>query len=382
MTCGAVAIVGAAETEQIGIVPEMSMLDLHADASLRALRDAGLGIHDVDGIATAVPWPVEVAPYLGITPRWADGTMVGGCSFMLHVRHAAAAIEAGLCDTVLISHGESGRSGLGRARPALDPGSLVGQFEAPYGAVTAVTRFTVPAARFLHDRGMGAEDLAQVVVAQRRWSNPNPRAVRRELATVDDVLAAPMIADPFTRDMCCPVTDGGAALVMVAADRVDSLKLNSPPVYLLGAGESVEAAMVSELQELGSFNAFRRSGSAALAEAGLGVGDIDHLMIYDAFAHVPLYGLEDLGFVARGESGAFIAAGHTSPAGKLPMNTNGGGLNYTHTGMYGMFAIQEAVRQLRGEACVQVGGARTSLVLGVGMMFGAAGCLVLSGERP
>jgi acetyl-CoA acetyltransferase len=229
---------------------------------------------------------------------------------------------------------------------------------------------------------MGAEDLAQVVVAQRRWSNANPRAVRRDLATVDDVLAAPMIADPFTRDMCCPVTDGGAALVMVSADRVDSLSLNSPPVYLLGAGESVEAAIVSEMEDLGSFHAFRRSGTAALREAGLGTGDIDHLMIYDAFAHVPLYGLEDLGFVGRGESGAFVAAGHTSPGGKLPMNTNGGGLNYTHTGMYGMFAIQEAVRQLRGEACRQVDGVGTSLVLGVGMMFGAAGRLVLSGGRP
>jgi acetyl-CoA acetyltransferase len=377
MKGSAVAIVGAAETAELGTIPNSSMLELHAEASLLALANAGLTTRDVDGIATAVPWPVEVAPYLGITPRWADGTMVGGCSFMLHVRHAAAALNAGLCDVVLISHGESGRSGLGRARPALDPSSLLGQFESPFGAIIGPTRFTVPARRFLTDRGMDATDLANVVVAQRRWANPNPRALRRALATVDEVLAAPMVSDPFTRDMCCPSTDGGAALVMVREERVSSMNLQSPPVYVLGAGESIEAAIVSEMKDLSSFEAFRRAGAAAFAEAGISYSDVDHLMIYDAFAHVPLYGLEDLGFVGFGESGSFIADGNTSPGGSLPMNTNGGGLNYTHTGMYGMFAIQEAVRQLRGEATVQVPDVEISFVQGVGMMFGAAGSLVL-----
>jgi acetyl-CoA acetyltransferase len=308
--------------------------------------------------------------------------MVGGCSFMLHVRHAAAAIAAGAASVVLITHGESGRSRVGAGHRPQNAASPAGQFEAPFGAVTPYATFTVPALRFLHDRGMSRRDLAEVVVAQRDWAEGNPRAFRRKPVTVDQVLDGPPVAYPFTRDMCCVVTDGGGALVLTSAERAADLPGGEHAVYLLGSGEACEAPLLSQMDDVGSFGAFRRSAAEAFATAGVSHADIDHLMGYDAFAHLPLYMLEDLGFTGRGESGAFIADGHTRKGGKLPMNTNGGGLSYTHTGMYGMFAIQEAVRQLRGEAGAQVPGVTISFVQGVGMSFGASGSLVLAGRQP
>jgi acetyl-CoA acetyltransferase len=379
---GNVAIIGASETREVGVLPDRSMIQLHAEAALAALADAGLTAADVDGVATAGPLPVEVSHHLGITPRWLDGTMVGGCSFMLHVRHAAAAIAAGEASVVLITHGESGRSRVGAGAYRANPASAQGQFEAPFGALAPYATFTVPAQRFLHERGMSRRDLAEVVVAQREWAVDNPRAFRRKPVTVEQVLAGPPIAYPFTRDMCCVVTDGGGALVLTSAERAADLPGGKNAVYLLGSGESSEAPLMSQMDDVGSFGAFRRASAEAFATAGVCHADIDHFMGYDAFAHLPLYMLEDVGFVGRGESGAFIADGHTRKGGSLPMNTNGGGLSYTHTGMYGMFAIQEAVRQLRGQAAVQVPGVTISFVQGVGMFFAAAGSLVLSSRRP
>jgi acetyl-CoA acetyltransferase len=379
---GNAAIIGASETREVGVLPDRSMIQLHAEAALAALADAGLAAADVDGVATAGPLPLEVSHHLGITPRWLDGTMVGGCSFMLHVRHAAAAIAAGEASVVLITHGESGRSRVGVGAYRSNPASAQGQFEAPFGALAPYATFTVPALRFLHERGMSRRDLAEVVVAQREWAVDNPRAFRRKPVTAEQVLDGPPVAYPFTRDMCCVVTDGGGALVLTSAERATDLPGGGPAVYLLGSGESSEAPLMSQMDDPGSFGAFRRASAEAFATAGVSHADIDHFMGYDAFAHLPLYMLEDVGFVGRGESGAFIAEGHTRKGGSLPMNTNGGGLSYTHTGMYGMFAIQEAVRQLRGQAAVQVPGVTVSFVLGVGMFFGAAGSLVLSSRRP
>jgi acetyl-CoA acetyltransferase len=178
------------------------------------------------------------------------------------------------------------------------------------------------------------------------------------------------------------VTDGGGALVITSADRARNLRNAKRPVYLLGSGEACDSPMVSLMDDMTSSKGFKRASKQAFEESGIKHADVDHLMIYDAFAHLPLYGLEDLGFVGRGEAGAFIQAGHTRPGGKLPLNTNGGGILYTHTGMYGMFAILEAVRQLRGEAYKQVDGVKTSVVQGVGGMFTAAATLVLSNQEP
>jgi acetyl-CoA acetyltransferase len=379
---GGVAIVGASETREVGVLPDRSMIQLHAEAALLALADAGLTAADVDGVATAGPLPLEVSHHLGLTPRWLDGTMVGGCSFMLHVRHAAAAIAAGEASVVLVTHGESGRSRVGVGGYRQNAAAPQGQFEAPFGALAPYATFTVPALRFLHERGMGRRDLAEVVVAQREWAAGNPRAFRRKPVTVEQVLDGPPIAYPFTREMCCVVTDGGGALVLVSAERAADLPSAGHAVYLLGSGEASEAPMMSQMDDPGSFGAFRRASAEAFATAGVAPADIDHFMGYDAFAHLPLYMLEDVGFVGRGESGAFIADGHTRKGGRLPMNTNGGGLSYTHTGMYGMFAIQEAVRQLRGEAAAQVPGVTISFVQGVGGFFWAAGSLVLSNRQP
>jgi acetyl-CoA acetyltransferase len=377
MRC-ATAIVGAAETTELGRIPDKSQIQLHADAALNTLADAGLEPSDVDGIATAGKSPTAVAHYLGIVPKWVDGTGVGGCSFMLHVRHATAALEAGLCETVLITHGESGRSQVGRARFARSPASLQGQFEMPFGPVGPPTLFTLPVLRYLKEYGLTEEDLAWVAVVQREWAGRNPRASHRDPITVEDVLGSRMIAFPFRKLMCCLVTDGGGALILTRAERARHFPQR--PVYIVGSGESVETPLVSQMEDFTSSRAFRVAGEEAFASAGIAHDDVDHLMIYDAFAHLPLYGLEDLGFVGRGEAAAFVRERHTAPEGRLPLNTNGGGLSYMHSGMYGMYALQESVRQLRGTAPAQVKDARISFCLGVGGMFGAAGAVVFSNE--
>ena len=377
-----VAIVGAAETTELGVIPHMSQLQLHADAALNTLADAGLTAADIDGVATAGESPTAIAHYLGITPKWVDGTQVGGCSFMIHVRHAVAAIQQGFCETVLITHGESGRSGIGggRFRGGGGSASLAGQFEMPYGVVGAPTMFTLPVLRYMKDYGMSQEQLATVAVVQREWASKNPRASFRELITVEDVLKSRLIAYPFHLLECCLVTDGGGALILVSGERAADFPRK--PVYVIGTGESVETPMISQMEDLTSSRAFRVAGAEAMKSAGIGRDDVHHMMIYDAFAHLPIYGLEDLGFCGRGEAASFIADGNTRPGGKLPLNTNGGGLSYMHSGMYGMYALQESVRQLRGVAPAQVAGAEISLCLGVGGMFGASGCVVMSNIGP
>jgi acetyl-CoA acetyltransferase len=375
-----VAVVGAAETTKMGVIPDLSVIGLHADAALNALADCGLKPSDIDGVATAGISPTELAYYLGVTPTWADGTSVGGCSFMLHVRHAAAAINEGLCSTVLITHGESGKSRIGAGRFGGAASSLAGQFEMPYGPVGPPSMFTVPVLRYLKTYGLTEEDLAWPAVIQREWAAKNPRATFKDPITVDDVLNSRMIAWPFRILMCCLVTDGGGALILTSAERAKDFP--QKPVYILGTGESVETPMVSQMEDFTSSKAFRVSGKKAFEESGIKHADVDHLMIYDAFAHLPLYGLEDLGFCKPGEAAAFIKERNTAIGGKLPLNTNGGGLSYMHSGMYGMYALQESVRQMRGVAPAQVPGAKISVSHGVGGMFGASGTIVFSNEAP
>ncbi len=372
------AIVGAAETTSLGKVPGLSQIGLHIDAALNAMADAGLKPSDIDGIATAQESPVAVAAHLGVRPRWIDGTSVGGSSFLLHLRHATAAIMAGMCTTVLITHGESGRSGIGALPlPHYPPGTPQGQFETPYGTNWAPTLFTLTAMRYLHAYGLGVDALAEVVVAQRRWAALNPRATLKDQVDVASVLADRQIAYPFTLPMCCLVSDGGGALIVTSAERAKDF---AAPVYIAGSGEGCETTLISQMADYRSSRGFRDAGSQAFASAGLSPADVDHLMIYDAFAHVPLYGLEDLGFCEPGAAAGFIRDGHTSPGGKLPLNTNGGGLSYAHTGMYGMFVLQESIRQMRGIAPAQVPGAKVSFALGNGGWFMSAGAVLLTNQ--
>jgi acetyl-CoA acetyltransferase len=379
MKHNSIAIVGAAETTELGRIPDMSQIMLHADAALNAMKDAGLGPKDIDGVSTAGETPTSIAHYLGITPKWVDGTAVGGCSFMIHVRHAAAAIESGMAKTILITHGESGRSGVGRSRAPVAASSLPGQFEQPYGPMGPPTLFTIPVLRYMKTYGLTHEQLAMVAVVQREWAAKNPRATFRDPVTVDDVLNSRMIAYPFRLLQCCLVTDGGGALILTSADRAKDFP--QKPVYLLGTGESVETPMVSQMEDFTSSRAFRVAGPTAFAEAGIKHGDVDHLMIYDAFAHLPIYGLEDLGFCKKGEAAGFIWERNTAPGSKLPLNTNGGGLSYMHSGMYGMYALQESVRQMRGIAPAQVPGAKISVCHGVGGMFAASGTVIMTNEQ-
>jgi acetyl-CoA acetyltransferase len=378
---GSIAIVGAAETTELGRIPDLSAIGLHADAARNAIADCGIDPKEIDGIASAGQSPVAVAHHLGITPTYVDGTSVGGCSFMLHVRHAAAAIAAGMCEVVLVTHGESGRSRVGNGMWGFYPQSLQGQFQVPYGPTGPPTMFPIGVLRYMRETGLTHDQLANVAVVQRRWAAQNPRAMMRDLITVDDVSASRMIAYPMHLLECCLVTDGGGALIVTSAERARFMDLPQRPVYLLGTGESSETPMVSQMEDFTTSKAFRVASAKAFAEAGITHADVDHLMIYDAFAHLPIYGLEDLGFVGRGEAGAFIEEGNTAPGGSLPLNTNGGGLSYTHTGMYGMFAIQESVRQLRGTAPAQVPNVEVSVAHGVGGMFGASGTLVLTNQE-
>lgn len=373
-------IVGASESELIGTVPDQSAMDLAVEPALAAFAQAGLRLRDVDGVATTLP-PAEVAFELGLRVRWIDGTNVGGCSAIVHVRHAIAAIKAGLASVVLIAHGESGRSRVGAPPFAMNPDSLAGQYEFPYGASSTFTRLTLPAAAYLARYGFGEADLAEVPVAQSRWAEQNPRAARRKRLEVSDVLDSRLIAWPFRVLECCPLSDGGGAIVITTAERARDLDLQYAPVTVAGAAEATEGPGPWALESLTGYEAFGRSSSDALRQAGAALSDIDHLMIYDAYAHLPLYGLEEIGFAARGEAIDFIREGHVTPGGSLPMNTNGGGLLYAHTGMYGMFALMESILQLQGRAAAQVEGVRTSLVQGIGGMYNAAAAVVLQNER-
>lgn len=372
------AIVGAAETDVVGIQPDKSAIQLHAEAAFNALADAGLTKDDVDGVLCAGQSPVQVAEYLGITPTYVDGTSVGGCSYMLHVRHAAAAIKAGLCSVALITHGESGRSRVGMSGWGRAPQNNGAQFEEVFGVAGPPTRFTIPILRHMHEYGTTPLQLASVAVATRQWAEKNPRAMMRDPITVDDVLSSRLIAYPIHLLECCLVTDGGGALIVVSAERAKDFP--KKPVYVMGTGESTEHSMISMMHDFTESRAFKVSGKLAFDEAKIAHKDIDHAMFYDAFAHTPMFALEALGFVGKGESGPFFEEMRTAPGGEFPLNTNGGGLSYTHTGMYGMFAIQESVRQLRGEAAAQLPDVRTSIAHGVGGMFHAAGTLILTND--
>lgn len=371
-----VAIVGAAETTRIGVLPDMSQIQLHADAALNALADCGLKPADVDGLASVGDSPEIVADYLGIRPGWVDGTLIGGCSALAHLRHAVAALDAGLCNVVLLTHGQSGRSLIGRTRPSVRDDSLNGQFEEIFGAMGPPSLLAIPLVRYMHRWSLTHEQLAMVPVIQREWAARNPRALLKDPLTVADVLTSRPVAYPLHMAHCCVVTDGGGALVLTRADRARDLPRR--PVYVLGSGEGYGSPMISQMDDHTTSSAFVASGHAAFRSAGITQADVDHLMLYDPFAHIPLFALGDLGFVPHGEVGRFVADRNTAIGGPLPVNTNGGGLSYTHTGMYGMFALQESVRQLRGEAAAQVDGVDVSVTHGIGGMFAAAATIVFS----
>lgn len=373
-----VCIVGVDESDELGTLPHKSQLALHLEAISNAVQDAGLKVSDVDGIFTAgVHSPALLGEALGITPRYIDGTSVGGCSFIIMVGHALLALHHGLCDVAVVSHGQSGRSGIGvtGGRDTI----LSGQFEIPYGFAGAPTFFGMITTRHMHEHGTTLEQWAQVAVSTRQWAALNPKARFRDPMTIEDVLNSRPVCYPFNLLNICLVTDAGGAAVLTRADRAKDCA--KPPVYVRGAGEATEHVMVTQMQNLTFSESTRLSGEKAFNMAGVKHEDFDHLMLYDAFTSGPPIMLESLGFCKPGEGVHFFDPGKSDPGGSLPINTNGGGLSYTHSGMYGIFPIIEATRQLRGECGErQVPGVNLSLVNGMGGMLSAAGTLVLSNQ--
>ena len=370
-----VAIVGVAESDQIGRV-EKSNLQLHAESAYNALEDAGLSIKDVDGLMTAGTSTLTLGEYLGVSPRFTDTTAVGGSSFIIHIAHAMLAIQAGYCETVLVTHGEAGRSARSRAGGnASEPGA---QFETPYGYIGAPINYAMAARRYMHQYGEDytRQGMAEVAVATRKWANLNPKAYFKDVPmSFDDYHDSRWIAWPFHLPDCCLVTDAGGAYVVTTPERARDLP--KKPVWVLGAGEGLDHGIISQMPDLTSTWA-RESGPAALKMAGVTHDDIDLAMIYDSFTYTVLVTLESLGFCGPGEGPDFVANQRTAPGGDFAMNTSGGGLSYTHSGMYGMFLVLEAVRQLRGETGErQLDDPKLCLINGTGGSLSSTGTVVL-----
>ena len=356
---GRSAIVGVADA--VSPTGDLDLTGRALDAAMirEALDDAGLTVADVDAVFAAND-AGDLAEFLGVQPRWLDSTMTGGSSFEFHVQHAATAIALGLCDVAVSVYSatphsdrkrrrDGGRDGGGAGPGRRGPGGMRASmaFEAPYGLRMPIGAYALAASRHMHEFGTTAEQLAQIAVSTRQWAQKNPRARFQESLTIDEVLASELVCSPLHKLDCCLQTDGAGAFVMTSAARARDLR--KPPVYVLGAGSGASHAMISQMPDL-TTTATTVSGPIAFEMAGIDHGDVDLLMLYDSFTITTLLLLEDLGFCKKGEGGAFIEDGKLGPGGALPTNTNGGGLSYTHPGMYGMFLIVEAARQVRGEA--------------------------------
>jgi acetyl-CoA acetyltransferase len=374
----AAIIAGVDESDQIGQVPNKTSLQLHAEGAMNALADAGIDKSEVDGIATAGVSTLQIAEYLGITPRYTDGTAVGGSSFVIHVGHAMEAISDGRASVVLITHGEGHLGGGRRGAAGADPSNLAAQYELPYGVAGPPYSYSLACMRHMSLYGTTKEQLAQIAVQTRQWAAMNPKALMHDPITVEDVLNSRPICYPFNLLDCCLVTDAGGACVVVSPERARDLK--KKPVWVLGCGEAHDHSMISQMPDLTRTPA-QYSGPAAMGMAGVSHDDIDLAMIYDSFTYTVLVTLESLGFCKPGEGGEFVSNGRLGPGGALPTNTNGGGLSYTHPGMYGMFLLLEATRQLRGECGQrQVSDCKIALVNGTGGSLSSTGTLVLAAD--
>jgi acetyl-CoA acetyltransferase len=381
-----VYIAGVAESP-LGKVADQSELSMMALAARDALAEAGLTVRDVDGLFVRyrtteplVEHSVEFGEYLGIQPRYADSTDIGGGSFEAFVHHAHLAVAAGRCQVALLAYASRQRSRRSRSLlVAPDDYTLSGQFEAPYGLLSPIGQYALIAARHMHQYGTTLDQMAEVAVAARGWAQLNPRAWERAPLTVAEVNASEVVSSPLRRLDCCLMTDGGGAVVVTTAERArDAAR---PPVRVLGAGESHSQWHVCQMADL-TVSPGVVSAREAFGMAGVRPADVDFVEPYDNFTSAVIMQLEDLGFCAKGEGGPFVAGGRLAPGGALPAMTSGGGLSYTHPGMLGLLLLVEAVRQLRGEAgSRQVPEARIGVVHGIGgVSFGASATVVLGRE--
>ncbi|MGE0850205.1 MAG: thiolase [Hyphomicrobiaceae bacterium] len=364
---GSAAIVGVAESDIGQVADGFSVIDLMAQGVQRALEDCGLTLKDVDGVFSATSQSrlsvLSLCEYLGIDPPFIGSTIVGGSSFEYHVAHAMSAIEQGLCNVAVIAYGSTQRS-IGRKQASVRE---INPYESPFNPFMPSSAYAMAAARHMHQYGTTREQLAAVAVAAREWAQLNPVAWDRKPLSIQDVLSARMVSYPFTARDICLVTDGGGAVIVTSAERARSLK--KKPVYVLGCGQSTTHSSISCMPDLTVTGAVA-SGKAAYKMAKLGPADVDAFELYDAFTLNTILFLEDLGVCKKGEGGAFVEGGRIGPKGSVPVNTNGGGLSYCHPGMYGLFLLIEAVRQLRGEC-----GARQVKDCAVAIAHGNGGVL-------
>jgi len=372
---GFAAIVGVAESDLGAVANDMSAIDLMAQGIQRGLADCGLRLSDVDGLLCATAQSrtsgLSVAEYLGISPAFIDSTILGGSSFMFHVAHAQAALQLGLCEVAVIAYGSTQRT-IGRRQASVRE---YNPYETPFRPFLPSTAYALAASRHMHEFGTTREQMAAVAVAAREWALLNPVAWEKKPLTIPEVLSARMISYPFTVRDICLVTDGGGAVVMTSATRARSLK--KVPVYVLGCGQAITHANISNMPDLTVTGALQ-SGRAAYEMARLGPSDIDVAELYDAFTINTILFLEDLGFCSKGEGGGFVSEGRIAPGGGLPVNTNGGGLSYCHPGMYGLFLLIEAARQLRGEADArQIGDCETAIAHGNGGVLSSQSTVIL-----
>lgn len=375
---GKTAIVGIHEYEA-RFDPAASILSIEADSTRNALADAGLTKDDVDGLFSHRGF--ILAQYLNLSPRYVDTTSVGGGSYEFFVAHAAAAISAGMCEVALITYGSTNRS-RGEARGVVPqrlpwPDAL----ESIYGAQT-LGLYSLVAQRHMHEFGTTSEQLAEIAVQTRQHASTNPYAVMRDPITVEDVMNSRITATPLHLLDCCLVTDGGGAVIMTSAERAKDLK--KKPVYVLGTGQAIAHSGLGT-RDLTTIAA-AQSAPHAFREAEVTHDDIDMAMIYDSFTITVLTTLESLGFAPKGEGGRFVEGGTLSLTGKLPTNTDGGGLSSNHPGERGMFLLLESTRQLRGEReGNQVEGAKIALAHGTGGSLSlrhSGGTVILGNEVP
>lgn len=341
---GKSAIVGSA-TYGIGEAPGMESIDLAAQAGLLALDQAGIALKEVDGLFVCLPDDMisglSLAEYYGIHPRITDNNRTGGSAFMTYVLVAALALEAGECDVALITYGSNQRSRSGKLVAA----ATHTRWEAPYKPAFAVSSYALAASRHMYQYGTTREQLAEVAVSARAWANLNPEAFMKGPLSVADVMAARTVSSPLGVRDCCLVTDGAAAVVMTRADRAKDHARR--PAYVLGVAAETTHRDVASMPDL-TITGAARSGERAYAQAGVGAKDIDLVQLYDAFTINTILFLEDLGFCPKGEGGRFVQGGRIAPGGELPVNTNGGGLSCVHPGMYSLFTLVEAARQMSG----------------------------------
>lgn len=377
-----VYIAGVAETV-LGKVTDQSEFSMAALAAREALDEAGLTLPDVDAVFTnymGEEGSVQLGEYLGIQPRYAESSDMGGASFEFFVHHAMLALATGRCDVALIAYASRQRSRRNRKRATerLD-GSIAAQFEAPFGIHFPIGHYALSASRHMHQYGTKPEHLAEVAVAARAWAALNPKAWVRDPLTIEDVMASPLLADPLRKLDCCLVTDGGGAVVMVRGDRARDTRRTA--IRVIGAGESHVQWHISQCPDL-TVTPGRVSGREAFAMAGITPADVDVFQPYDNFTHGVLLYLEDLGFCAKGEAGEFVADGRLRPGGALPSMTSGGGLSYCHPGALGILLLVESVRQLRGEAGArQVPQAQIAVAHGTGgLAFSTASTVVMARE--